>query len=214
MYKRQGLADRAGAYPIQLSGGQKQRVAIVRALAMEPEVMLDVYKRQEYMDVIRKLTEKGIHFVACSGRQYSSEKQLFAPVKDIISYISDGGTLIRTSEKILKVHTLSDEIWKNMARMAKKEMPGCDYFISSPDRSYAENANTPMFRWLRDSYGYDIREVPDLAENFAGEQIMKIAIYNTDPVSYTHLNAPCGSESVFDNSLSQNRASNTVDEVV
>ena len=89
----------------------------------------------EYMDVIRILTEKGIHFVACSGRQYSSEKQLFAPVKDIISYISDGGTLIRTSEKILKVHTLSDEIWKNMARMAKKEMPGCDYFISSPDRS-------------------------------------------------------------------------------
>ena len=78
----------------------------------------------EYMDVIRKLTEKGIHFVACSGRQYSSEKQLFAPVKDIISYISDGGTLIRTSDKILKVHTLSDEIWKNMARMAKKEMPG------------------------------------------------------------------------------------------
>ena len=67
-----------------------------------------------------------------------------------------------------------------MARMAKKEMPGCDYFISSPNRSYAENANTPMFRWLRDSYGYDIREVPDLAENFAGEQIMKIAIYNTD----------------------------------
>ena len=88
----------------------------------------------EYMDVIRKLTEKGIHFVACSGRQYSSEKQLFAPVKDIISYISDGGTLIRTSEKILKVHTLSDEIWKNMARMAKKEMPGCDYFISSLSR--------------------------------------------------------------------------------
>ena len=39
----------------------------------------------EYMDVIRKLTEKGIHFVACSGRQYSSEKQLFAPVKDVIS---------------------------------------------------------------------------------------------------------------------------------
>ena len=39
----------------------------------------------EYMDVIKKLTEKGIHFVACSGRQYSSEKQLFAPVKDIRS---------------------------------------------------------------------------------------------------------------------------------
>ena len=37
---RVGLKDRANAYPIQLSGGQKQRVAIVRALAMEPQVML------------------------------------------------------------------------------------------------------------------------------------------------------------------------------
>ena len=111
----------------------------------------------EYMDVIKKLTEKGIHFVACSGRQYCSERQLFVPVKDRIFFISDGGTLIRTSEKILKVHTLSAEIWKNMARMAKKEMPGCDFFISSPDVCYAENAITPMFRWLHDSYGYDIR---------------------------------------------------------
>ena len=37
---RVGLADRAAAYPSQLSGGQKQRIAIVRALCMEPEVML------------------------------------------------------------------------------------------------------------------------------------------------------------------------------
>ena len=40
----------------------------------------------EYMDVIKKLTEKGIHFVACSGRQYCSERQLFVPVKDRIIF--------------------------------------------------------------------------------------------------------------------------------
>ena len=40
LLKRVGLADRANAYPSQLSGGQKQRIAIVRALCMEPEVML------------------------------------------------------------------------------------------------------------------------------------------------------------------------------
>ena len=40
LLKRVGLEDRAGAYPSQLSGGQKQRVAIVRALCMDPDVML------------------------------------------------------------------------------------------------------------------------------------------------------------------------------
>ncbi len=58
----------------------------------------------EYMDVIKKLREKEIYFAVCSGRQYSSESQLFAPVKDQIFFVSDGGTLIRTSEKILKIH--------------------------------------------------------------------------------------------------------------
>ena len=40
LLERIGLADKADAYPNKLSGGQKQRIAIVRALAMEPEVML------------------------------------------------------------------------------------------------------------------------------------------------------------------------------
>ena len=133
----------------------------------------------EYMDVIKKLRKKGVYFAVCSGRQYSSESQLFAPVKDQIFFVSDGGTLIRTSEKILKIHTLPDEIWKNMAKMVKTELPECDYFISGPDRCFAENSKSKMFRWLRDSYGYDIREVPDMM-HLEGEQIMKIAVYHQE----------------------------------
>ena len=96
----------------------------------------------EYMDVIKKLRKKGVYFAVCSGRQYNSESQLFAPVKDQIFFVSDGGTLIRTSEKILKIHTLPDEIWKNMAKMVKTELPECDYFISGPDRCFAENSES------------------------------------------------------------------------
>lgn len=68
---RVGLKDRADAYPIQLSGGQKQRVAIVRALAMEPEVMLfdeptsalDPEMVGEVLDVMKKLAQEGMTMV-------------------------------------------------------------------------------------------------------------------------------------------------------
>ena len=71
LLERVGLADRANAYPIQLSGGQKQRVAIVRALAMEPDVMLfdeptsalDPEMVGEVLDVMKALAREGMTMV-------------------------------------------------------------------------------------------------------------------------------------------------------
>lgn len=68
---RVGLADRADAYPIQLSGGQKQRIAIVRALCMEPDVMLfdeptsalDPEMVGEVLDVMKELAHEGMTMV-------------------------------------------------------------------------------------------------------------------------------------------------------
>ena len=71
LLNRVGLGDRAGAYPIQLSGGQKQRVAIVRALMMEPEVMLfdeptsalDPEMVGEVLEVMKELARDGMTMV-------------------------------------------------------------------------------------------------------------------------------------------------------
>ena len=68
---RVGLADRANSYPSQLSGGQKQRVAIVRALMMEPEVMLfdeptsalDPEMVGEVLEVMKQLADEGMTMV-------------------------------------------------------------------------------------------------------------------------------------------------------
>ncbi|MGX8691907.1 MAG: amino acid ABC transporter ATP-binding protein, partial [Eubacteriales bacterium] len=71
LLKRVGLEDRAKAYPNQLSGGQKQRIAIVRALCMDPEVMLfdeptsalDPEMVGEVLDVMKQLASEGMTMV-------------------------------------------------------------------------------------------------------------------------------------------------------
>ena len=74
LLERIGLADKAAAYPSQLSGGQKQRVAIVRALAMEPEVLLfdeptsalDPEMVGEVQSLMRDLAEDGMTMIVVS----------------------------------------------------------------------------------------------------------------------------------------------------
>ena len=71
LLERVGLADRADAYPSQLSGGQKQRIAIVRALAMNPDVMLfdeptsalDPEMVGEVLEVMKQLAKDGMTMV-------------------------------------------------------------------------------------------------------------------------------------------------------
>ncbi len=71
LLKRVGLEDRASAYPNQLSGGQKQRIAIVRALSMEPEIMLfdeptsalDPEMVGEVLEVMKDLAKDGMTMV-------------------------------------------------------------------------------------------------------------------------------------------------------
>ena len=71
LLERVGLSDRANAYPSQLSGGQKQRIAIVRALCMDPEVMLfdeptsalDPEMVGEVLEVMKELAQEGMTMV-------------------------------------------------------------------------------------------------------------------------------------------------------
>ena len=90
---RVGLADRANAYPNQLSGGQKQRVAIVRALCMQPDVMLfdeptsalDPEMVGEVLGVMKKLAEDGMTMAVVTHEMgFASE------VADRVLFIDDG----------------------------------------------------------------------------------------------------------------------------
>lgn len=90
---RVGLDDRADAYPSQLSGGQKQRVAIVRALEMEPEVMLfdeptsalDPEMVGEVLDVMKELAKAGMTMVVVTH-----EMGFAREVADRVMFMADG----------------------------------------------------------------------------------------------------------------------------
>ena len=94
---RVGLADRANAYPIQLSGGQKQRVAIVRALAMEPDVMLfdeptsalDPEMVGEVLDVMKELAKEGMTMVVVTH-----EMGFAREVGNRVLFMADGKLLV------------------------------------------------------------------------------------------------------------------------
>jgi polar amino acid transport system ATP-binding protein len=90
---RVGLADRADSYPNQLSGGQKQRVAIVRALCMEPEVMLfdeptsalDPEMVGEVLDVMKRLADQGMTMVVVTH-----EMGFAREVSNRVMFLADG----------------------------------------------------------------------------------------------------------------------------
>lgn len=82
LLRRVGLEDKADAYPAQLSGGQKQRIAIVRAMAMEPDVMLfdeptsalDPEMVGEVLSVIQDLAKEGVTMVVVTHEMGFAKK--------------------------------------------------------------------------------------------------------------------------------------------
>ncbi len=96
LLKRVGLEDRADAYPSQLSGGQKQRVAIVRALCMEPEVMLfdeptsalDPEMVGEVLEVMKSLAKEGMTMIVVTH-----EMGFAREVADRVIFMDEGKIL-------------------------------------------------------------------------------------------------------------------------
>ena len=93
LLKRVGLEDRADAYPAMLSGGQKQRIAIIRALAMQPDVMLfdeptsalDPEMVGEVLDLMKELAHAGMTMIVVTH-----EMGFAREVADRVLFMADG----------------------------------------------------------------------------------------------------------------------------
>ena len=102
LLERIGLADKANEYPAMLSGGQKQRIAIVRALAMAPEVMLfdeptsalDPEMVGEVLDVMKNLAQQGMTMVVVTHEMAFAKE-----VSDRVVFMDQGVILEQGSPK-------------------------------------------------------------------------------------------------------------------
>ena len=107
LLRRVGLEDRADAYPIQLSGGQKQRIAIVRALMMEPEVMLfdeptsalDPEMVGEVLEVMKELANSGMTMVVVTH-----EMGFAREVGNRVVFMADGKIVEENNPEMLFDH--------------------------------------------------------------------------------------------------------------
>ena len=119
LLNRIGLEDKANAYPSTLSGGQKQRIAIVRALAMEPKVMLfdeptsalDPEMVGEVLDVMKGLAKEGMTMV-CVTHEMGFARE----VADRVLFMHDG---------VIAESGTPDEIFNNPKHPKLQQFLGC-----------------------------------------------------------------------------------------
>ena len=117
---RVGLKDRANDYPIQLSGGQKQRVAIVRALAMEPDVMLfdeptsalDPEMVGEVLDVMKGLAREGMTMVVVTH-----EMGFAREVGNRVLFMADGVLVEEGSPEEIFEHPRSPRLQEFLSKV-------------------------------------------------------------------------------------------------
>ena len=122
LFERFDLAERIHNYPDQLSGGQQQRVAIVRALAMKPEVMLfdeitsalDPQLVGEVLDVLLQLKDQGMTMVLATH-----EMQFARQAADKICFLKDGKVVEEGSPKQIFTHPKKVETKAFLSRALK-----------------------------------------------------------------------------------------------
>ena len=120
LLERIGLADKANEYPAMLSGGQKQRIAIVRALAMAPEVMLfdeptsalDPEMVGEVLDLMRDLARDGMTMVVVTH-----EMGFAREVADRVVFMSEGAIIEEGSPADLFDHPQSERLQSFLAKV-------------------------------------------------------------------------------------------------
>lgn len=125
--------------------------------------------------LIHQLTERGIHFVAASGRQYDNQRRLFKEIQDEISYIAENGSICIHQGKVISRATIEDSLCARIIAEIKREKH-FELVISKEDTCFIED-NDPDFVNHIVHVMKNTTQVTDDVSKIDGP-ILKIAICN------------------------------------
>ena len=141
-----------------------------------PESTMDL--NPEYFEVIKKLQEKGVIFVAASGRQKVSIKKVFAPIQEEIAYLADNGTDISAGDFVRSMKFEEGDYAKLAQDLDALSSQGFTYMPSMPDWNFVNEAREDFYQVVL-GYGCQVKKVPNLK---ALPDISKVSLYHPDGI--------------------------------
>ena len=115
----------------------------------------------EIFEIIRKLKQHGIRFMAASGRQHPNLMKEFAPVKDDIDYMCENGCLVFHEGRLLFKETMPEDLARDLIGTILVT-PGYKALVSGENTSYILKGDPEFYHQLHDEVGNEITEVDDL----------------------------------------------------
>jgi len=131
------------------------------------------------IEFIRRLSSRGVVFVAASGRQYSNLRRLFKPVQDDIAYICENGSLIMYNGRAISKTIINRELGEELLDYISS-LPDCEFLLSGENYSYINPKDDEYKDYIENGLGNDTKVIEKYDE--ADEDFIKISVYCKDGI--------------------------------
>lgn len=131
------------------------------------------------IDSIKRLIDKGIIFVAASGRQYPNLQRLFAPVKDDIAYICENGALVMYKGEVLHKTNIERKLGEEIL-MDIYNRDGCEILLSGMNTSYLQPKTEAYVDRMANIVKNNVTVVEDILS--VKEDYLKISVYEKEGI--------------------------------
>ena len=136
---------------------------------------------KELSQLVKQITDKGVVFVAASGRQYKSMHKVFESCADKVIFVASNGCYTRKGDRDIREHRMDREYLQQLVQeLRQMEAKGYRYMAEAKDTAYVEVADEEFKDMLVNGYHYEITVVNDILTEC--DDIMKISLFHESEI--------------------------------